>query len=145
MGGPPTTQDFRNQQARAADGSSLFKWVSKHDSDGKRIEETIYSGTGEPHSRFNYRYDDKGRRAEITHEAQGSTTRRFTYAYDEAGQIRERLEFNGSDTVASRRQQDFEFDSSGNWVKSTTFAHRKKAGKEYFESAEATYRTITYY
>jgi hypothetical protein len=145
MAGPPSTEDFRNQQDRAADGSWLFKWVCKHDSDGNRIEETIYSGAREPHSRFSYRYDDKGRRAEVSHEAQGSTTKRFTYAYNEAGQIRERLEFSGSDTVAGRRQQDFEFDSSGNWVKSTTFASRKKAGKKQFEPVEVSYRTITYY
>jgi hypothetical protein len=145
MAGPPNTEDFRYQQEKAPDGSLLFKWVSKLSSDGNRIEETVSSGTREPHSRFIYRYDDKGRRAEVTQEAQGSATKRFTYAYNEAGQIREKLEFNASDTVAKRRQQDFEVDSSGNWVKSTTFALCKKAGKEYFEAAEVTYRTITYY
>ena len=145
MAGPPNTEDFRYQQEKAADGSWLFKWVSKHDADGNRIEEMVYSGTREPHSRFNYQYDDKGRRAEVTYEAQGSATKRFKYGYNETGQIREKLEFNGRDTFASRRQQDFEFDSSGNWLKSTTFVLRKKAGKEYFEPAEVNYRTITYY
>ena len=145
MAGPPTTEDFRSQQEKAADGSWLFKWVSTHDSDGKRIEETIYSGARMSHSRFTYRYDDKGRRAEVIQKHEGSTTKRFTYAYDEAGRIRERLEFNGSDAVARSRHQDFEFDSSGNWVKNATFALRKKAGKEYFEPVEVTYRTITYF
>ena len=145
MAGPPKTEDFQYQQEKAADGSWLFKWVPKYDSAGNRIEERVFSGTREPHSRFAYKYDDRGRRVETTYEAEGSPTKRFTYSYDEAGRIRERLEYNGSNTVASRRQRGFEFDSSGNWVKSTTFVLRKKGGKEYEEPVEVTHRTITYY
>lgn len=145
-GGPPTAEDFRYQQGKAADGSGLFKWVSKYDSAGNRIEETVFSGVRESHARFVYKYDDKGRRVEVTYEAQGSPTKRFAYLYDDAGRIREKLEYSGGkDPVARRRSQDFEFDSGGNWVKSKTLVRRKKHGKEYFESAEATYRTITYY
>lgn len=145
MAGPPNTEDFRYQQEKAADGSWLFKWVSKHDSDGNRIEETVFSGVRESHARFVYTYDDKGRRVEVTYEAQGSPAKRFVYLYDDAGRIREKLEYSGRDPVARRRSQDFEFDSGGNWVKSKTLVRRKKDGKEYFESAEVTYRTITYY
>jgi len=144
-GGPPTALDFRSQQGKAADGSGVFKWVSKYDSAGNRIEETVFSGVRESHARFVYKYDDKGRRVEVTYEAQGSPTKRIAYLYDDAGRIREKLEYGGRDPVAHRRSQDFEFDSGGNWVKSQTLVRRKKDGKEYFESVEVTYRTITYY
>src|SRR5262249_44258016 len=145
MAGPPTTEDFQYQQEKAADGSRLFKWVPHYDSAGNRIEEKVFSGARDRHARFIYKYDDQGRRIETIYETEGSTTRRFTYSYDSAGRIREKLEYKGSDPVGVRRQRGFEFDSRGNWVKSTTFVLRKKDGKEYEEPAEVTYRTVTYY
>ena len=143
--GPPTTQDFSSRQEKAADGSRLFKWVPKYDSAGNRIEETIFTGAAERWARFVYKYDDAGRRVGVTYEPHGSSAERFTYAYDDTGRIQEKLEYKDRDALASRRQQDFEFDSTGNWKKSTTFVHRKKGGKEYFEADEVIYRTTTYY
>jgi YD repeat-containing protein len=144
-GGPPTAADFKFQQGKAADGSRLFKWVSKYDSAGNRIEETVFSGVREYHARFVYKYDDKGRRVDVTYEAQGSPTKRFVYSYDDTGRLRQKLEYQGKEPAPLRRSQDFEFDSAGNWVKSTTQVRRKRGGKDYFESAEVVYRTITYY
>jgi len=145
LAGSPTTEDFRNRQEKAADGSWLFKWVAKYDSAANRIEETIFNGGGERRSRFVYKYDNAGRRVGVTYESHGASAKRFTYAYDDAGRIRQRLEFKGGDASVSTRQQDFEFDSTGNWVKSTTFVRRRKNGKESFEPEEVTYRTIRYY
>jgi hypothetical protein len=144
-GGAPTALDFQNQRDRAAGGSGIFKWVSSYDLAGNRIEETVFSGARESHARFLYKYDNSGRRIEVTLEAQGSPTKRFVYSYDDTGRIQERLEHSGTDPVAVRRSQYFEFDSAGNWVKSQTLARRKKGGRLYFEPAEVTYRTITYY
>lgn len=144
-GGAPTALDFQNQRDRAAGGSWVYKWVSSYDLAGNRIEETVFSGTREAHARFRYKYDDGGRRVEVTYEAQGKPTRRFVYSYDNTGRIQERLEYNGSDPVAVRRSQHFEFDSAGNWVKNHTLAGRKKGGRLYFEPAEVTYRTISYF
>src|SRR5205809_2309460 len=63
-GGPPTALDFQSQQGKAADGLGVFKWVSKYDSAGNRIEETVFSGVRESHARFVYKYDDRGKRVE---------------------------------------------------------------------------------
>lgn len=131
IGAPPTADDF--------------EWVARYDAAGNRIEEAIFSGPRQRHSRFIYTYDDSGRRVSVTYDARDSPTKRFTYSYDETGHLRERLEYKEREGVASRRQQDFVFDSTGNWIKSTTSVLRKKAGKQYFEPVEVSYRTITYY
>lgn len=145
MSTPPAAVDFQNQRGRATDGSGLFKWVSRYDSAGHRIEEAVFSAVNELHARFVYKYDDTGRRIEVTYQAQGLQAKRITYAYDDLGKMKEKLEYKDSESSPSKRSQDFQFDSAGNWVKCTTMQLRKKDGKKDFEPVEVQYRTITYY
>jgi hypothetical protein len=145
MSTPPTAVDFQSQRAKATDGSGIFKWVSRYDSAGNKIEEDVFSAVNELHARFVYKYDPKGRRIEVTYQAQGLPTKMFTYAYDDLGRMQEKLEYKGSDSSPTRRSQDYQFDSARNWVKCTTLQLRKKNGRKDFEPIEVQYRTITYY
>jgi len=146
----PTTSalsldDFRFQQERSYDGSFLYKWTSKYDASGNRIEEGVFSGVREPHSRLFYRYDDKGRRIEVTRQVLGAITFRAIYSYDAMGRLEEKTTYEEGAATPSERANLFEFDSTGNWIKATLSKPRKKSGKISIEPVEVTYRTITYY
>jgi YD repeat-containing protein len=141
---PVNLEDFRHQQSKSPDGSDLFKWVAKYDSLGNRIEETVFSGVREPHSKIFYKYDQKGRRIESAVEVRGSRTRTSTFAYDAAGRITERLQYNVGAQVATERSSDFEFDSHGNWIKCTVSTLPKRHGNVSFEPYMVLYRSIRY-
>jgi hypothetical protein len=142
---PVNLDDFHYQQEKSTDGSSLYRWIAKYDASGNRIEETVFTGVREPHSQLLYRYDNQGRRIEVIRQALGAPIDRVVYVYDAAGRLEEKMQYDDGRTTPSERTHSFEFDSTGNWVKSTISKPRKRSGKVSLEPVEVTYRTITYY
>ena len=145
MGGAPDPTDFNNQ-VRADDGSLLYKWILKYDTQGNRTEEDIYLGDRELSTRYVYAYDVKGHRIETKrYDSQGSVTHRWVYNYDTDGKIKEQIEYEGGTPGISTRFYDYQFDSRGNWIKATISKLVKKKGLSSFEPVEVAYRVITYY
>jgi hypothetical protein len=90
---PVSLDDFRYQQEKSIDGSSLYRWIAKYDTSGNRIEETVFSGVREPHSKLFYKYDNQGKRVEVSRQVLGATTARVVYVYDAVGRLEEKRQY----------------------------------------------------
>jgi hypothetical protein len=117
----------------------------KYDDKGNLIEEIVYGNEGKLRVRDVYNLKGK-QREKLTYSGDGSLISRHVSILDDKGSVTEAISYNAKDdSVRDRYSYSDEYDAQGNWIRETTSKWVKKDGKEYFEPAWITYRTITYY
>lgn len=91
-------------------------------------------------------YDVRGRRIENeTYPVVSKPAGREAHSYDAQGNLAETVVRDERGATLSRTVYQYEFDSSGNWVKMTASVAVVKGGQITFEPFEITNRSITYY
>jgi YD repeat-containing protein len=135
---------------RLGDGTVVYSRIYKYkyDSKGLRTEESIHTDDGSLIERTRYSYDAKGNRKESFNSIKGgSQVAKATFTYDGAGNPTKRvlhIEINGGlGGLDSTEFYDYEFDSTGNWIKRIT--SRRLSSKSLPVPLEVTYRIIKYY
>ena len=131
----------------------MVRRVYKHDSNGNRVEETIYGNTSSATIRsgraisgiYNHVYDGKDQRIETTFREAGLLKNRWVFSYDERGNVKEMSKYTDGGYLLLRESYEYELDIIGNWTKRITSKWKEKGSKSYFEPEEVTYRKIDYY
>src|SRR5437763_4643881 len=92
-------------------------------------------------------YDIKGTKIENAYFPipGAALTGKEVYKYDDKGNIVEMTLMGADGSLLSKEVYAYEFDAFGNWTKMTTSVAVIEGGKIYFDPAEVTYRTISYY
>lgn len=132
-----------------ADGSVAAGIGNSFAPDGKPVERTRHDGDLLTY-RVRYKYDDKGRLAELEtvgsyvemdSHAEGYVTGKVVYVYKGKDRPKETLVYNPDGSL--RERAVFDYDSRGNWTKRTRRVPGTTARKEAL--AQIEYRTITYH
>ncbi len=141
MMAPPAAA--QSQQKR--DQRYSWKYKYKYDDKGYLVEKLLYGNDGNLRMRYVYNLKDN-QLEELAYSSDGSLNQRYLSILNDKSNEIERTDFdvkNGS--VRNRYSYEYEFDSTGNWIKKTTRKWVTKDGKSVSEPAWITYRNITYY
>jgi hypothetical protein len=121
-------------------------------------------------TRYEYKYDDLGRLAEISQfDNHGALTDRIKYAYtagrrekrsywdngeennhtvdtlDDAGNVTETVQLDEKGKVYGVSVFKYEFDAAGNWIVQRVFEKKTIRGRVTLKPVRVAYRTIAYY
>jgi len=133
--------------SKIRDERYLLMYKYKYDDKKRVTEQTLYSNTGELHSRRIYKYDEKGR---ITEKESYNTynsdkiTSRSTMKYDNENNLIEENTnmFVNNRNTSQKIYSNYKFDSQGNWIeRSYIFTFNGKRD----DSKTIDHRTIIYY
>lgn len=117
----------------------------KYDDQKRLVEKTWINNAGKLWMRYVYKYSGL-QREELVYSADGSLNQRYVSVLDDKGnEIEETIYEVGGETVRSKHSYAYEFDAKGNWTKRTSSKWVTKDGRSYYEPADVSYRTITYY
>jgi YD repeat-containing protein len=143
-----------------------------YDARGNLIEEVTYDPQGSLKSRKTMKYDDNGNEIELSwFGADGLMGFKWTCSYDDnhreierarfdennrlqfreilirndRGNVVEKLTYDEQGALSSRETSSFEYDSTGNWIKSTDYECGIETGSSSCRPYRVDYRFITYY
>ena len=131
------------------DGTVAAKISNSFAPDGKPSERLRYDGDLLTY-RVRYKYDDKGRLTQIEtagsyvdmdSSADGYVTGRVVYVYKDKDRLKETVTYNPDGSL--RERVGFDYDSQGNWTRSTRRVPGRDKKKD--SLAQIEYRTITYH
>lgn len=126
-------------------GAMRSKCAYVYDDKNRVIEWTMTNARGAVVDRWLYAYDDNGnRREETRYFADNTVDKKFVFRTDENGNRIEMAKYNGVGESEGKQRYAYEFDSTGNWTKRTTFKLIDDVGKSDLEPLEVTYRKIAY-
>jgi hypothetical protein len=128
----------------AADGTSVGKWAYQYDDRGHVREWAAYNADGSIFEESTYTYDSEGRlKVAAEYRADNSLEKKVTY--DSKGNEIEAEKDAADGTLGWKRTYEYDFDSTGNWIKRTTKELTGSSGKGDFAAVEIEYRTIEYF
>ena len=122
----------------------------KYDVDGHLLETSYFDFKGSPVAVFGVHkyvmtYDEKGRRRDQTStKIDGSVVYKWVYDYNDKGDLVEVTRFFQFAQLFLKVKYS-DFDSNGNWTKSSMFRISVIDGKEVATPGDNQYRTITYF
>jgi hypothetical protein len=134
------------RRSEAKDTRYDIKFTSKYDSQGRLIERTHISRSGEILTHTTYEYLPGNKRLE--HDFAGDAKEeiaRLMDVFDANGHIVETWYYDEDKKVNAIRTNTYEFDATGNWTVQKTFEKKTDKGKEVLKLLSISYRTITYY
>ena len=128
------------------DGSVHSKSSYSYDERGNNTEWVIQNSRGAVTDKWVYGYDDRGRVIEESrYYADGTLDMKHVHAFDEKGLRKESETYKADGALVETQRYDYEFDSTGNWIKKTTSRLLAGTGTEAFVPVSITFRTISYY
>lgn len=84
--------------------------ISKYDAEGNKIEDMEYDGAGKLIRKQQFSYSNlNNKKQELTFDASGKLKRKVTYAYDSDGLRTERKEYNEKNELVSERKYQYTF------------------------------------
>lgn len=155
-----------------AKGTMREKRIFKADERGNIIEWQNTRPDGSIHSKSSYSYDESGNNTEwVIQNPRGAVTDKWVYGYDEQGRVVEESRYYADGTLDMKhvhrlddkglrreseiykadgalvetQRYDYEFDSTGNWIKKTTSKLSAGSSEGAFVPISITSRTVSYY
>jgi len=128
------------------EGRVIHKVVQAFDSVGNRIEEAYYCPDDTLGFKWLRKFDDSGNEIETMRYGRGGVFEfKASRAYNERGQCTEYTRYKPDGSLDEMLRIEYEYDSHGNWVKSTQYQLVTKVGNPFFKPRRIDYRTITYF
>jgi hypothetical protein len=138
------------------DGSLLYTDVYNYDNQSRRSEHFNYDADYTLSSRDFIFFNEQGRIAKtLRYDKDNVLVEREEINYDTMGNEIESVFYKEDGSVIEARDEsgiylkrlifDYEFDGTGNWIKSTISKFVNKSGLYVLEPSFVKYRTITYY
>lgn len=128
------------------DGSVHSKSSYSYDQRGNNTEWIIQNSRGAVTDRWVYGYDDRGRVVEESrYYADGTLEVKHVHTFDDKGLRKESATYKADGTLVETQRYDYEFDSTGNWIKKTTSKLSAGSSEGAFVPVSITFRIISYY
>ena len=103
------------------------KHIAKYDSNGNKVEWSVYDSYGSLSHKFIYKYDSNGKEGEGTdYDSDGLLTMKWNYKYDSKGNVVEEL-YNKKDGHTSKVIYKNEYDTKNRIIEVRTY-HKRFGG-----------------
>ena len=133
-------------RSEAKDTRYDIKLTSKYDAEGRLIERTHISRSGEVLTRTTYEYLPGNKRLEHNFAGDSkSEIARLMEVFDTNGHVVETWYYDEDQKINQIRTSTYELDPTGNWTVQKMFEKTTVKGKEVLKPLSTSYRTINYY
>jgi hypothetical protein len=128
------------------EGRVIKKVLQAFDSRGNRTELAYHFPNRTRDFKWVKRFDDRGNEVEHIQYGDGGVIEfKEVRAYNERRHLIEYALYKSDGSLDWKTITEYEYDSHGNWVKSTTYDVITKEGKPFFKPNRIDHQTITYH
>jgi hypothetical protein len=128
------------------EGRVIHKVIQAFDSAGNRTELAYYYADGILDFKWLRKFDENGNEVETMRYGKGGIFQfREVRAFNERGQCIEYYRYKPDGSLDVTRREEFDYDSYGNWLRSTEYELVTKDGNDFFKPERIDRRFIVYH
>ncbi len=128
------------------DGEVRYRHVRTYNKEGKEVENISYRPDGSLWAKWTTTFDQTGHTLDEFHyDEDSSINQRTIRKFDKNGNIYEEACYEADGSLNYKREFQYEYDSTGNWIKQTITQWVTRWAELFYEPVSVTHRVVTYY